>query len=501
MGKRGFRTYSLLARHQFLGAYRAFSQRSNAYVRVILAVLAIYLGYALALGGWRFGQIVFYIVNIARPTELVNEYLFAAALSLFGLRFLFGKTPRFRATPYLHLPISRSRLVRYFQASSLVSLHNIYPLLFVLPFWFNEVRRANPTANGTSFWLIGIVLLLATSTWLNSWLRSLLSYRARTFALIIVAAWGAVLADQVAGTYIINRLSTATFDGLLSGSPVPLLILFAICSATAYLSGRRLRLTLRDFSNPQGARRRVYKDISLLQDLGPVGQLIILEMKLIWRNRRPRHNLLLSTVFSTVYVVALLLTPDVGDSVLVQSIVGLFASGGFALNYGQLMFAWESTFFDGLMSRDIAMQTMVRAKFVLLQLSCVVFFFLSLPIFMIIKPELVPLHIGFAIYNAGVTCLLIMVLAVLNKRRIELWRSGSFFNYEGFSFLHWLWIFPISAPPLAVIMMLPRVQVHAAVLVSLIGLLGLLMTPVFVAILSERLLKRRYVMLSGFRIQ
>lgn len=501
MGKSGFSTYGLLARHQFLGAYRAFSQRTNAYVRVILAVLAIYFGYTLFIGGWRFGQIVFYILNIAKPTELVNEYLFAAALSLFGLRFLFGKTPRFRATPYLHLPISRSRLVRYFQASSLVTLHNIYPLLFALPFWFNEVRRANPTANGTSFWLLGIILLLAISTWLNSWMRSLLSYRARTFAVMIVLAWGAVLIDQVTGTYLINRISTATFDGLLSGNPVPLVVMFVVCVALAQLSGRRLRLTLRDFSSPQGTRRRTYRDISLLQDLGPVGQLVVLELKLIWRNRRPRHNLMLSAVFSTVYVVALLLTPDIGDNVLVQSIVGLFASGGFALNYGQLMFGWESTFFDGLMSRDIATQTMVRAKFVLLQLSCVVFFFLSLPIFLIIRPELVALHVGFAIYNAGVTCLLIMVLAVLNKRRIELWRSGSFFNYEGFSFLHWLWILPISAPPLAIIMMLPRVQVHAAMLVSLIGLFGLLMTPVSVAILSERLLKRRYIMLSGFRAQ
>ena len=459
----------------------------------------MYFAYTLAVGGWRFGQIVFYILEIAQPTQLVNDYLFAAAFSLFSLRFLFGKSPRFRATPYLHLPIPRKRLVRYFQVSSLVSLHNLYPLIFVVAYWLNEVQRINPVPLGSYLWLGGVVCILLSSTWLNGWLRAVLSNQARLFALIVVAAWLVVGVDQVLGTFVINDFSRSTFNALLTGDLTTMGILVGMTVAAWIVSSRRLLRSLRHSESAPGGTGKVYRDITLLQDLGPVGQLVVLEVKMLWRNRRPRHNLLLSTIFSTLYVIALLLTPGLGDTVVVQSVVGLFASGGFALNYGQLMFAWESSFLDGLLARDISASTIVRAKYLILQLSCVAFFALSLPIFAILRPELIMLHVAFTVYNAGITSLLMMILALTNRRRVELWRSGSFFNYEGFSFLHWLWILPVAVPPLALIAMLPRVQAQAALLIALLGLLGLLLTPILVDILAERFDRNRYAMLSGFR--
>jgi len=498
---RGFVIYGLLARHQVLSAYRAFAERSNAYVRVILAVMAMYFAWSLAVTGWRFGQIAFYILDIGVPTQLVNDYLFAAAFSLFGLRFLFGKSPRFRATPYLHLPIRRIDLVRYFQASSLLSLHNVFPLLFVVPFWINEVSRVNPFGGSGILWLAGIVLVLVISTWLNSWLRALLSYSTAVFAMLMIAAWAIIAADQILATYVINDLSRATFNALLAGNYRVLIGLAAVAVVAYHLASNQLQRALQNIAEPKRTARRIGQQITLLQDLGPVGQLLVVELKMLWRNRRPRHNLVLSALFSTVYVLALLITPSIGDNAFVQCIVGLFASGGFALNYGQLMFAWESSYFDGLATRDITTETMVRAKYVLLQLSCVVFFLISLPIFWLVRPDLLMLHAAFTLYNIGITSSLVVLLAVYNRKRIELWRSGSFFNYEGFSLLHWLWIIPIAAPPLAIMLALPRAQVHAGLLVALVGLLGLLLTPVATSLLADKIFKRRYIMLSGFRAQ
>jgi hypothetical protein len=165
------------------------------------------------------------------------------------------------------------------------------------------------------------------------------------------------------------------------------------------------------------------------------------------------------------------------------------------------MFSWESSYFDGLATRDITTETMVRAKYVLLQSSCVVFFLISLPIFWLARPDLLLLHAAFTLYNIGITSSLVVLLAVYNRRRIELWRSGSFFNYEGFSLLHWLWIIPIAVPPLAIMLALPRAQGHAGLLVALTGLLGLLLTPVATSLLADKIFRRRYVMLSGFRAQ
>jgi len=496
---RGIAIYGLLARHQLLAAYRAFAERTNAYVRVILFVFALYLAYALAVAGWRFGQIAFYMLDIGVPTYLVNDYVLAVAFSLFGVRFLFGRSPRFRTTPYLHLPIRKRRLIHYFLVSSLFSLHNAFPLFFVVPLWMNEITRVNPFGGSGSWWLVGIVLVLMISTWLNAWLRALLSNRTRLFALLLVAGLGLLTVDQALGTFVVNDLSRRIFDALLARSPWAIVTLVSVTLLSYGLAVRQLDLSLHDITEPRRTSRRIGQHITLLQDLGPVGQMLVLELKMVWRNRRPQHNLLLSVVFSTVYVIALLLMPRIGDSIPVHAVVGLFASGGFALNYGQLMFGWESSYFDGLLSRDITTTTMVRAKYVLLQISCAVFFFLSLPIFILVQPELVPLHAAFALYNMGVTTVLIVLLAVFNSRRIELWRSGSFFNYEGFSFLHWVWIIPIALPAVAIMLAFPATPIYAVTIVGLTGILGMLLSPVFIGMLADWMYKRRYLMLSGFR--
>ena len=41
---------------------------------------------------------------------------------------------------------------------------------------------------------------------------------------------------------------------------------------------------------------------------------------------------------------------NVFNTQAVSAVIGIFASGTFALNYGQLMFSWESTYFDGFLS-------------------------------------------------------------------------------------------------------------------------------------------------------
>ena len=61
---------------------------------------------------------------------------------LFMLRFLFQKTPRMQLRPYLHLPVDQRHLVAFFEAGTVLSVHNLFPLLFAVPY---AARHLAPT--------------------------------------------------------------------------------------------------------------------------------------------------------------------------------------------------------------------------------------------------------------------------------------------------------------------------------------------------------------------
>ena len=492
-------TYALLARNQWRQVVRSLSTGPNRYIKVILIAFGLYFAFSLVVSGWRFGVLSSVLLKRYAPIDLLNDYLLTVLFTLFGVRFLFGKNPRFKFLPYRHLPIPRSRLIHFFQISSLASLHNFFPLCFIATFWIHHVLPSQYPTLGIVYWLAAVLLLLMASTWINSWLRLLLANHTTLFIILLVSTWALIAADQLLGQFVINDWSHALFTNLLLGKHGSLAVAVLAAAASQVLAANALLDSFHGAESSRTTNRRLVGTVRLLDEYGLLGSLIMLELKMMWRNRRPRHNVLLSLLFSTVYLCILLLTPALVDNVFLLPIIGLFASGGLALNYGQLMFSWESTFYDGLFARDIDSATIVRAKYLLLQLSCVILFALSVPIFWVLKPELLLMHVAFMLYNVGVTVGLVMFLAVYNRNRVELDRAGNFFNYEGFSLVHWLWILPTSVPPVLLMVAFRDAPLTGFVVVGLIGLATALLTRFWSDFLARLHHSRRYKTLLGFR--
>jgi hypothetical protein len=492
-------TYSLLARNQWASVRRSVTSGPNLYIRAILIALVLYFAFSLVVSGWRFGALARIILKEYSPIDLLNDYLLTALFSLFGIRFLFGKNPRFKFVPYKHLPIRRDALIRFFQMTSLVSLHNLLPACFLGAFWLATVVKSSYAATGKIFWALALFLLLCAATWLNTWLRLLLSNHTRIFITLLVSTWVLIAADQLAGTLVINDWSHTLFTNLLLGTNGSMALVVLATAAAYGLSSSALLDSFHRTEKPRNSNRRLVQSVRLLDEFGLLGSLIMLELKMMWRNRRPRHNVFLSVLFSTVYLCLLLLTSVLIENKFLLPIIGLFASGGLALNYGQLMFSWESTFFEGLIARDIDSATFVRAKYLLLQLSCVALFVVSLPIFWLLQPELLLMHVAFMLYNVGVTTALVMLLAVHNRSRVELDRSGNFFNYEGFSIIHWLWILPTSAPPIFLMVLFKDSQLSGFVVIGLVGIVTTLLSRFWTDYLARIHHTRRHKTLIGFR--
>ncbi|NBC16152.1 MAG: hypothetical protein GVY18_02420, partial [Bacteroidetes bacterium] len=117
--------YATLAQHQWIGFWRSWRERSTWMTALVVAPAVLYLGAVLVLLAVFFTDLLPVRSDVEALT-LVNEHLLSALLALFALRFFFQRPPGLGIRPYLHLPVRRRQLVYYFQAASLLSLHNLF---------------------------------------------------------------------------------------------------------------------------------------------------------------------------------------------------------------------------------------------------------------------------------------------------------------------------------------------------------------------------------------
>lgn len=489
--------YLALLRNQWRSFVRSFKGKRLWLIGLGLFPVALYVVLVLVILGFFFDRIVWIPKGYLGPTGLLNAHLITLFFGMLVLRFFFQRPPRIEIHPYLHLPIERTHLVRYFQVVSLASVHNVYPLLFFLPFWTRYVAGGPWGLTAAVVWLTSLLVCLLMSQYLNMLIRMALDRYPKPFLIGALILIGVQMIDQTLGTRVINRASSLLFDALTQGSLLPLCALTALTAGVFVASSRGLLNNVRTERVAATAQQRALPGV-LTFGRSPIRNLVVLELMMMWRNKRTKQYVLISVGVSTAYTALMLSDYNAIFGNLMAAAVGLFASGVFALNYGQLMFAWESRYFDGLLARKIHLQHVVLAKFMVLMGSCLVLFVISLPLFFWLAPNLLMLHVAFLFYNAGVTSMLMLALAVFNRRRVNA-AKGSFFNYQGFSLMHWLWIIPTILPPALLLFFLETTPETALSVIAILGLASMLLAWPWSRVLARFLARRKYVMAAGFR--
>jgi hypothetical protein len=491
--------YRHLLTHHWKHFTRSLSRRNRWLTVLAGGTVMIYVTFVLAGMGLFFKEVFRGTPAGIDPVSFLNQHLIEGLLGLFSMRFFLQQGPRMKMRPYLHLPIPRKNLVFFYQSFSLLSFHNLIPYLFILPFWMRYIVSSGYGTRGSLTWLAGFTLLLLLSHFTINWLRTVLSRNSLHFLLAVAVMAALLVIDQLIETRLINLLSIALFGQLLAGNLLFLVLIAAFTGSVFLYASAVIRQNLRTTPEAQAGPRVLQRAVFFGPQRGQVINLVLLELRMIWRNKRPKHYFLLSVVFALAYISLLLADREAFRSEALNAVIGLFASGTFALNYGQLMFAWESIYFDGYLARAIRPEELVLAKLMILQGSCLLFFLLSLPLFTWLNPDLLLLHVAFLFYNAGVTSVLMMALAVRNQHRVDIAKSGSFFNYEGFSLSHWLWIIPTVFPPAVILFLLQNVRWTALMFIGGIGLASLVFSRQWSEYFTRQLLQRKYVMATGFR--
>ncbi len=483
--------------HSWKKFRRSVSFSREAATTVFLGFIALMMsGYLLALG-FVLPRIIAEGLNEPDVAGFVNR-LFLYYLSFeFIFRYLIQNLPVLDAQPYMHLPVKRATIVHFLLGRSVFSVLNIFVLFLFGPMAFTVIAPEYGSLAGLC-WIAGFWLLSVTVHFL------VMLYKVKlddTFVgiLVMVGAFAVFAAADYYGWFNLSTVSAYVFSGSTSG--VGFLIGTLALAAIGYAVNYRVFRDglYPDEVAPSDGGQVNTPEFGFLRRLGLTGEWIMVEVRLILRNKRPRTMLFISALillYGFIFYPNPRYTTEMPGFLL---FVGTFITGVFMMNYGQFLFSWQASHFDFTLTRPVSIQQFVNSKYWLLAFVTLMFFVLSIP-YVYFGWKIIVVNVSMLLFNLGVNVFVIMNLAMWAPKRIDLTKGGAF-NVQGAGAAQWLMGLPIFLGPYVLylpfsFMGYPMAGILA---VGLLGLLGIICRPYLVALTARRLQQNRHVLAEGFR--
>lgn len=307
-----------------------------------------------------------------------------------------------------------------------------------------------------------------------------------------------VIAADYFHIFSLRSWSVSLFTFVIK-TPLVCIVFLAVVIAAWYNNSRFLRnnFYLENLDKSSGEKKST--NYSWLQRFGTYGDLMAIDIKLILRNKRPRTLLLLSVIF--LFYGYIFYRPEYFasgrlDVVLIASI---FVTGMFMVSFGQFLFAWQSSHFDGMMSSNIRIRTYIKGKMTLLISFSTISFLLSL-LYGFISWKLIPIFFASWLFNIGIHAVLTGFIGTLNYKGLDL-SKGATFNYQGTGAAQWMYSLIIFAVVAAIYfpfaLLINKWSGIAAI--DILGLISLLMQDWWLDKITIQFKKQKYKMLEGFR--
>lgn len=475
---------------------RSASMKKSIASTAVLAFIALYLSFSFLFLAFNIDK----LMEESHPGINVLKAFNSIVLIYIGvdlvIRLIMQNLPTISFRQFIILPVKRSRIVRYLLFRSLIHFFNVIPLIFLIPFIFDVVRFEAP-ALSVLCWLTGLYILVLSNHFLAVYLKWRFQDSQAGFYIVIGVIASLFLIDyfelinlnEQFGLYLDNLIVNPQLVLLLIILPVIFYLLNnAFLNKHLYLDNLEKRKG--DISS---------KDFSFLNKLGDYGKFISLEMRMIWRNKRPKNVFLMSVIF---LLYGLLIYKDFRNEPAPNFILvlgGIFMTGIFTMSYGQFFPAWHSRYFSYLMAQNIKMKEFLQSVFMLLTTITGIFYLLSLG-YVFITPKVIWVHFVVALYNIGVNNYFILYMGLFSSKPIDLDRSA-FFNYQGMGAQQFLIAFPMLLGPLAFFGLLSwgLGSMAAFVIIGLISLTGIILQPLIINKFAVAYLNKKHKLIANYK--
>jgi len=424
----------------------------------------------------------------------LNQVLFYYFLVDLFVRFFMQSFPLLSVQPLLVMPIDRRKIFHFILVRSLPNFFNLLPVILALPILFRAVIPELGTGAGV-VWLALVLLVSGINHYLVFLLKRMFSIKpVLIFGLLMVI--GAIFYLDTTGTI---GLSTAFANSvtILIKQPFWLAVPLGIVTALYVALFQRFRqYAYLDAFAGNRQEQVSARQFTWLDRFGNLGELIRLDLKLIWRNKRPRTMMMVGLLF---IVYPLIFVEALESSFVTAIFLGIFISGFLMIQYGQFMLSWESTFFDFMLTRNFSIREYFEAKYYFFAAFIVLFTALSMA-YGFLNLDLPLAFAACALFNLGVNSIILMYSATYNVKKIEL-TKGAFFNYEGVGANQFVMIIPLLLVPILIYVpfgIWANRYIGLAVLAGL-GIIGIVFRDRLIDMVVRQFQKRKYAMSAGFK--
>lgn len=431
------------------------------------------------------------------PVRVLNGFLIYYFLIDLIARFYLQQVSAFTIESYLHLPVKRSTITHYVVLRTITSIFNYLPLFVFIPFAVKVIAPDYSVVDAW-IWILTLIFLVFTNNLIISYLKRQLGSNPR-----VVGVFAIFLAIFIFLDYfnVISLSSFSTFAfGLIFTHQITAIIPVIAIIGVYILNYHFLRNKL--YSEEINIRKHKKIDsignIRYLRSIGITGELIALEMKLMWRNKRTRTIIYMLPIF-VLYGFFFYPQEIYRETFGFLIFVGVFMTGGMMLNYANYAFGWESSYFDTILTNNISIDRYLKVKFFNSVIVSTICYIITIP-YLFFGWEILLINTVTFLYNIGLLVFVLLYMATYNKKRMDL-SKGSAFNYQGVGASNWLAMIPAFLLP--VFIYLPfsfaGYKIAGLMAIGVLGLIGLIFHKSLLKIIKNQFLKRKYMMAEGFR--
>jgi len=487
---------STFLQHELKSFLRSRNMGKNLAIKIVMGLLILLFILYVFLAGFFLDKILALAFSKQDLIICFCGIIFIYFLFELISRMQLQELPTLKVQPYLQLPIKRNTLVQYLAITSFISAFNIFPFLLFVPFIVKiiAVKWGAGAAWAFVVSILGITifnnlaLYIKRKSNLNGWIFLIFT------AILVLLCLG----DFLWHLYSIRNFSYLFF-GHLIGHPVLCILPLLLAAIMYYVNFLYLRSNL--YLEELSSKKESYKsstEYPILDRFGITGDLVANEIKLIFRNKRSKSALIMSGIF-LFYGLLLYTKPGFNHTDYPAIFVGMFVTGLFIINYGQFMYSWQASHFDGLLVNKISFTNFLKSKFILFTMVSTVAFLATTP-YVYFGRRILLIHLVMYVWNLGVNTLIILYAANRNYTRIDL-TKGAAFNWEGVGGRKFLIVFPLLLAPYIIYFPCKYIQQPdlGLALIAVIGLIFIITRSFWMKKLEADFYKHKYTIAEGFR--
>lgn len=425
------------------------------------------------------------------PLQIVNSFLLYAIIGDLIFRYTMQKLPVMNIKPLLILPIRKSKIVHFILMKSSFSFFNIMGLFFYIPFSFVLIREGYDVA-GVLGWLATMILLIQSANFFNFLVNKNNAVFGGLIALLVLG-----YLVQYFNWFDLPGFIGQGFDGVYQSPIVAIAFLVGLIGLYV-INYRQLRNEVYlDAIISEKTKEVSSADLSFTERLGDSAPFIKNDLRLMWRNKRTKSSVWMVAI-GLLYGLFFYPNPAYAGMDFMYVFVGVFSTGIFLINFGQFIPAWDSSYYNMLMSQNFKYERYLKSKFTIMTISVVALFVFGIP-YVYFGWKVLLVHFAAMIYNIGVNTHVILYGGTFNRKKINLEEKAAF-NFQGTGAVQWIIGFPLMLLPMGIFGLINWLIGFetATATIAAMGFIGVVFHKKLMAAITKKYIANKHVMIHAF---